>query len=211
MRPRLDGAPCFELVAVLASALLHFVTTLWVPLRAVDQAVLGFGWLALRRDPRAHTPACSRAWGMASRGSRPVCARGRDRVSRRGLRVRRDRSSGANTFVIDAHLVPLLAVYPLWGWVQQLLVLGIAVGNLERFGVPPRLLVLVGGVGFAAVHVPDWPLCGATLLLGLLCCALFLRWRNLWPLGVLHGWLGALFYRWVLARDPWADVLAIFG
>ena len=69
----------------------------------------------------------------------------------------------------------------------------------------------VAGLGFAAVHVPDWPLCGATLVLGVVCCILFLRHRCLWPLGVLHGWLGAVFYRWVLARDPWAEFLSAFG
>jgi ABC-type cobalamin transport system permease subunit len=99
----------------------------------------------------------------------------------------------------------------LWGWIQQLLVLGIFVGNLEAIGVRRPALIALAGIGFAAVHLPDWPLCGATLLLGLGCSALFLRHRNLWPLGVLHGWLGACFYRWVLARDPWADVLTVLG
>jgi hypothetical protein len=28
-----------------------------------------------------------------------------------------------------------------------------------------------------------------------------LRRRNLWPLGIAHGVLGALFYRWVLGVD----------
>jgi len=198
-----------ELVAVLASALLHFVTTLWLELRGVDQAVLGLGWLAYV-VVRARTPGVLAGWGMQRAGLGP-CARAAAIACVVGALACAAIGLGRGTFVIDAHLVPLLAVYPLWGWIQQLLVLGIAVGNLERFGAPPPVVVLVGGVGFAVVHVPDWPLCGATLLLGLCCCVLFLRWRNLWPLGVLHGWLGALFYRWVLARDPWADVLAVFG
>ena len=89
--------------------------------------------------------------------------------------------------------------------------LGIVVGNLERFGARRWLLVCVAGIGFGAVHAPDWTLCGATLLLGVVCCVLFLRHRNLWPLGVLHGWLGVCFYRWVLARDPWSEILSLFG
>jgi len=34
---------------------------------------------------------------------------------------------------------------------------------------------------------------------------LYFRYRNLWPLGVLHGWLGAFFYLWVLGRDMWVE------
>jgi membrane protease YdiL (CAAX protease family) len=76
---------------------------------------------------------------------------------------------------------------------------------------PRAVLVALAALGFAAVHVPDRPLCGATFVLGLVCCTLFLRCRNLWPLGALHGWLGACFYLWVLARDPWAEVLQALG
>jgi hypothetical protein len=36
---------------------------------------------------------------------------------------------------------------------------------------------------------------------------IFLRWRNVWPLGICHGWLGVLFYFWVLGRDPWLEIL----
>ena len=32
---------------------------------------------------------------------------------------------------------------------------------------------------------------------------MFLRWRNLWPLGVVHGWLAIPMYFWVAGIDPW--------
>ena len=68
-------------------------------------------------------------------------------------------------------------------------------------------MLVLTALGFAAVHVPDWPLCAATAVLGLAVACLFFRHRNLWPLGVAHGVLGALFYRWVLHRDAWAEVM----
>lgn len=195
-----------ELAAVLASALLHLATTLWLHWQAVDQIVLGLGWLTYV-VLRARTPCALAAWGMHRAGLAPAVraaaialAVGVVAIAMIGLL--------RGTFVVDANLLPLLLAYPLWGWLQQLLVLGIAVGNLEQLGVARPWLVTIAGIGFALVHVPDWPLCAATLLLGATCALLFLRHRNLWPLGVLHGWLGACFYRWVLARDPWAELLS---
>lgn len=196
----------WELLAVLASALLHLVTTLVAEWRAVDQIVLGTGWVTYVAV-RARVSGVLAGWGLRRQGLRPAtraaaiaCVVGAAATAGIGF--------ARGTFVVDANLLPLLVLYPLWGWIQQLLTLGIVVGNLERLGVARPWLVAIAGLGFAAVHLPDWPLCGATLLLGLVCCALFLRFRNLWPLGVLHGWLGACFYRWVLARDPWAELLA---
>ena len=201
-RPRLT----WELLAVLASAVLHAVTTLVAQWRSIEQIVLGTGWLGYVLW-RAGTPGVLAAWGMQRRGF-AACARAAAVALAVGLAATAAIGCARGTFVLDGNLLPLLLVYPIWGWVQQLLVLGVAVGNLERLGVGRGWLVAIAGCGFAAVHLPDWPLCGATLLLGLVCCALFLRFRNLWPLGVLHGWLGACFYRWVLARDPWAELLA---
>ena len=47
----------------------------------------------------------------------------------------------------------------------------------------------------------------ATFLLELLVIPLYLWQRNLWPLGLLHGWLAAMFYLWVLDRDLWAEYI----
>ncbi len=195
-----------ELAAVLASALLHVVTTLVLRWQAVDQIVLGVGWLTYVAW-RARSPGVLAAWGMQRAGLR-AATRAAAIAGVLGVATIAAIGIARGTFVVDANLLPLLLAYPLWGWLQQLLVLGITLGNLEQLGVPRPWLVAISGIGFALVHVPDWPLCGATLLLGITCALLFLRHRNLWPLGVLHGWLGACFYRQVLARDPWAELLA---
>jgi uncharacterized protein len=204
-RARIRG----ELLAVLASAALHFVATTWLHLYGVDVVVLGTGWLAYVVH-RARTPGVLARWGL-TRANLGPCARAAAVALATGAAAIAAIGLARGTFVLDLALVPLLLAYPLWGWIQQLLVLGIVVRGLEDLGCARAALVPIGAVGFAAVHVPDWPLCAATLTLGVVCCALFLRYRNLWPLGVLHGWLGALFYRCVLARDPWSELLAAWG
>ena len=111
------------------------------------------------------------------------------------------------TFSFPLHTLPLLLVYPVWGVIQQFLALSIVVGNLERIrglGRNKALLVLLGATLFGLIHAYDIRLVVGTFFLELVSIPLFLRYRNVWPLGVLHGWLGGLFYLWVLNRDLWA-------
>ena len=112
------------------------------------------------------------------------------------------------TLRFPGHLLLLLLVYPAWGVIQQFLVLGVVVGNLERV---PRLcrrkalIVLLAAALFGLVHAYDLRLAACAFAFELVVVGLYLWRRNLWPLGVLHGWLGALFYLWVLDRDLWAE------
>jgi uncharacterized protein len=111
-------------------------------------------------------------------------------------------------FRFPLHALPLFLLYPVWGLVQQFLALGIVVSNLERvawLSRRPLLVVLLAAALFGAVHADDLRLAAGTFALELVLVPLYLRSRNLWPLGVLHGWVGGLFYLWVLNRDLWAE------
>jgi len=66
----------------------------------------------------------------------------------------------------------------------------------------PRLTRLLGGEGaavgvaallFAVAHLPNVPLAAATLVWGAISCGLFLRYRNLYALGLAQGMLGLCF------------------
>jgi uncharacterized protein len=85
-------------------------------------------------------------------------------------------------FRFPPHQLGLFLLYPIWGVIQQFLALGIVVNNAD-----------------------DLPLAAGTFALELLIVPLYRRDRNLWPLGVLHGWVGGLFYLWVLNRDLWVE------
>ncbi len=101
-----------------------------------------------------------------------------------------------------------MLLYPLWGFVQQWLVQCLFVDNLRKVAELPRgWLVLIGAVGFGILHVAEPLLWAATTAMGGVYVALFQRYRSLWPLAVLHGWLGSLFYPWVLGRNPMADLV----
>ncbi len=110
------------------------------------------------------------------------------------------------TFQFPLHTLILMLLYPLYGLMQEFIVLGIVVLNLAR--IPflrdhTPLLVLLCASLFAAAHLHDIRELAGTFVLELLVIPIYLRYRNLWPIGVLHGWVGGLFYLWVLDRDIW--------
>ncbi|MBI1916091.1 MAG: hypothetical protein HYS12_15360 [Planctomycetes bacterium] len=112
------------------------------------------------------------------------------------------------TFRFPAHALPLFLVYAVWGVIQQFLMLGVVASNLERIDALGRrkaLLVLIVALIFGLIHAFNPRLVVATFVLELLLVPLYLWHRNLWPLGVLHGWLGGLFYLWVENRDLWVE------
>ena len=111
---------------------------------------------------------------------------------------------GGLVLVPSMMIVALL--YPIWGLLQQLLVQAMVVRNLAPHTSRP-VVVVVAAILFGAVHLPDPTLTVATGVLGGVLTVIFLRWRNTWPLGVCHGWLGVLFYYWVLHRDPWLEII----
>jgi len=108
----------------------------------------------------------------------------------------------------QGHILLLLLLYPLWGILQQFLVQTLGVANLMALFPTQGWMVAmpVGIVLFAVIHFPNGLLMLATGLMAALFIPCYLRDRNLWPLGLYHGWLGTFFYLWVLGKDPWIDV-----
>lgn len=109
-------------------------------------------------------------------------------------------------------LVPL---YLPWGLLQQFLLNAVVAANLvhllKRRGVRPgaatTMAVVVAAGLFGLVHLPDWVLTLLCTAAGVVWVSVYLRWRNLWPLGVSHVLLGVLAYYVVLRRDPLAEIL----
>jgi hypothetical protein len=102
-----------------------------------------------------------------------------------------------------------LLLYPAWGLVQQLMVQGMVTRTLARLPIPGSvvLAVVLSAALFGMVHVTEPLLVPATFGLGLVLAPIWLRWRNLWPLGLAHGWIGAVAYIALLHRDPVRELL----
>jgi hypothetical protein len=83
--------------------------------------------------------------------------------------------------------------YVLWTIYQQLLLQDYFMDRLARLLSTESLTVILAGVLFAAAHLPNLALTAATLVWGIVSCALFRRYRNLWALGLAQGLLGLCF------------------
>ena len=84
-------------------------------------------------------------------------------------------------------LVLLVALYPVWGVVQQFLLQSIFADNLRRvrlFQDRPWLVVVSTALLFGAIHWPYPALMAATTVMGLVFTAAFLRQRQI--LSLIH-------------------------
>jgi len=112
------------------------------------------------------------------------------------------------TLNLTWHIIPILIVYPIWGTIQQFLCVGLVAGNLQDMNKPLKKywIVPITAVLFSVLHYPNLWLMMGTFILAMLYTIVYLRERNLYALGLFHGWLGALFYYTVVGRDPFMEV-----
>lgn len=107
------------------------------------------------------------------------------------------------------HILPLLITYPIWGSIQQFLTIGLLAGNLndlKRIKLSKIAIILITAMFFSIVHYPSLWLMVGTFILALVYGYIYLKAKNIYVLGLFHGWLGALFYYTVVNQDPFADV-----
>jgi len=113
------------------------------------------------------------------------------------------------TLNLTWHILPLLITYPIWGTIQQFLTIGLVAGNLSTLysvKLKKGSVILLTAVLFSLVHYPSIWLLAGTFILALFYGYIYLKSKNLYVLGLFHGWLGALFYYTVVNQDPFADV-----
>jgi hypothetical protein len=83
-----------------------------------------------------------------------------------------------------------LAGYLLWAFEQQFILQDYFLLRLLRILPDESGAVIAAAVLFSAAHLPNPVLLVATFAFGLVACTLFLRLRNLYALGFVHGILG---------------------
>ncbi|MDY6801176.1 MAG: CPBP family intramembrane glutamate endopeptidase [Bacteroidota bacterium] len=112
--------------------------------------------------------------------------------------------------LFDKHLLYVLLLYPVWGLIQQFMMMSLILGNLKDVScrkIPEFVYVIIASILFSAVHFPSVILMIITFILALYYSQIFLRYRNLYALGLFHGWIGSFFYYYVLNFDSWEKVI----
>ena len=115
-----------------------------------------------------------------------------------------------DTLNLTWHIIPILILYPIWGTIQQFLVISLVAGNLHDLklkGWNDWLVIFIAALLFGLVHYPYWWLVVGTFILAMFYGYIFLKERNVYAMGLFHGWLGAIFFYTVVGRDPFMEVL----
>jgi hypothetical protein len=85
-----------------------------------------------------------------------------------------------------------LALYCVWGLFQQYLLNGYFLNRFVK--VSPAYAPLIAAIAFSGIHTPNWFLIIVTLFAGFACAKIYLKFRNLYVLGLAHGVIGFLLY-----------------
>jgi len=198
----------WEIAAAIATGALHPVFEDFLHLKGVFIAIVLGSWLCYLVVRVRARPTLLAEWGLSTANLEQSSA-ATAVVAVCVIAVLAWMASRGGSLPVHWHMLPLFLLYPVWGLFQQLMVQGIVVRPLA-LGVTPVIsrgaAVVLSAAMFGAIHLPDANLAAATAVMGLVFTPLYLRWGNLWPLGLFHGWLGVAFYFWGLGRDPWVEV-----
>ncbi|MDN5202797.1 hypothetical protein QQ008_15515 [Fulvivirgaceae bacterium BMA10] len=199
----------FEIIAVLLTGLLKFLVVDYLDAKFWFILTTGTFWLVYMTVRIYRKPEVLNEWGIGVAGFRKtlqllfipalVITLGFVWLGLRG-----------NTLLFNWHIIPVMFLYPLWGFIQQLLIIALFGGNihyLEDIKLSKLSIVGLTSILFSVVHFPSIPLMVATFFLAVSYCFVFLRFRNVLVLGIFHGWLACFFYFFVLGRDPWLEFI----
>ena len=100
----------------------------------------------------------------------------------------------SHTFSFDSYydegffpLMDDLSFCALWGIVQQFMLQSIVLVRALQVFKTQSVAVAASAILFSLIHAPNVRLMILTLVFGGLCCRLFLRNRNIFTLGIVHG------------------------
>lgn len=206
--PRTDQQRKYEIIAVLLTAIGKFVFMDFLQWKLVFIVVSTIGWSAYVIYRSKKDSGILAHWGFRTDNFKKVL-----------LMVLPFGVAAVITFFITGyflgtlnmtwHIIPILIFYPIWGVIQQFLVIGLMAGNLqdlENQKLSKPVIIVLTALLFGVVHYPYYWLMVGTFALALFYGFIYLKERNVYVMGLFHGWLGGLFFYTVVNRDPFAEV-----
>ncbi len=198
----------FELVAVVLTGLGKFLFMDWLNLKLAYILVAILFWSGYVLYQQQKQPGILSYWGLSTVSFFksfwslfPIF------IGISLLAVCYGQYSGSS--VLDLSILAILLLYPIWGIIQQFIIIALVGRNLKdhsKIDLNKSTIIAITAFVFGIVHYPHPLLIIATFLLALVYTHLYLKGYNLLVLGIYHGWLGAVFYYTVLGRHAWNEV-----
>ncbi len=200
-----------EIAAVFLTALGKFIFMDWLDLKLPFIIIAIVGWTIYVVGRARSVPGILRYWGFSKETFWPVLRMVLpfalvSIIIFIAIGLYRD------TIRLTWHIIPILILYPIWGTIQQFLVIALVAGNLNEIknGTSTTFIIFITALLFGLLHYPYYWLVLGTFVLALFYGYVYLRARNVYVMGILHGWLGAIFFYTVVGRDPFAEVFGWF-
>lgn len=202
-----------EILAVVVTGLLKFALMDWLGLRLFYVVAACLFWVIYIYREYRRNPGIHKSWGFQKSSFRssfyfllPVTL-----VFLAGIIL-----YGAVNQVhfLNWHIIPVLVLYPVWGVIQQFMMAGLVAGNLHKLTdvkITESQIILFTSFLFALVHFPSITLMGYAFFIEIIFIKVYLRYPNIWTLGLYHGWISAFFIYFVLERDLWSELWLIFS
>jgi len=206
-----DKLHIFEIAAVFATGLLKYVFVDWLNLRVIYIGAACIFWSVYIYKRYRGNKQILQHWGFRKNRFRhtflfitPFASLMTVAIVSYGISY--------NAVFLNWHIIPVFIFYPAWGVIQQFLMLSLVAGNL-RLITTVKLskiqIILLTSAVFALVHYPSLPLMVFTFFMELGFAFAYFKWRNLWALGLFHGWVASLLLFFVLGRDLWNELWRI--
>ena len=114
-----------------------------------------------------------------------------------------------NATFLNWHVIPIFIGYPAWGLIQQFLMVSLVAGNLRsisKLHLKDRHIIVLTSLLFALVHYPSLPLMAFAFVMEVGFVFAYFKWKNIWPLGLYHGWIATMLLYFVMGRDLWNEL-----
>jgi hypothetical protein len=207
-----DKRRCFEIAAVLATGLMKFILIDWLNFRAFYIAAACIFWSVYIYKRYRKNQFISQQWGFRKNNFKhtfffilPFALVMFAVIVWYGIFY--------NAIFLNWHVIPVFVFYPAWGIIQQFLMVALVAGNLQAIktiNFSKSQIFLLTSTVFAWVHYPSLPLMVFTFFMELVFLTAWFKWRNLWALGLYHGWVASFFLFFVLDRDLWNEMWTVF-
>lgn len=202
----------FVIIAVVITGMLKFILADWLDLRVFYITAACLFWLVFILIKYKKDHRILKNWGFQKHNLKPsllfllpFVLTGLAGIIIYGILF--------NASFLNWHILPVFALYPAWGLIQQFIVAGLVAGNLKTIAagkLSDLQIILIISLLFAIVHSPSIPLMAYTFVMEFIFLHAYFKYKNLWPLGLYHGWISGLFIFLVLKRDLWNELLGVF-
>jgi len=202
----------FEILAVIITAVFKFILMDWINLRAFYTFGVILFWLIYILYKVKTNPKSLHIWGFKKEHFKQTIIYLIPLILI-SIVISIIYGSYNSRLSFSWHFILIFLLYPCWGIIQQFMMLSIISHNLvaiSELKINRYFIIFLVSILFSLIHYPSYSLMIFTFFLEMVFITVYLKWRNLWAIGLAHGWIATFILYFILNRDLWSELFARF-